>query len=754
MPFETPPVCSASACPGAGRFGVFLIAVLLGHALQADRVVSEPDDLRARLAAAPRLAVENVVTPIHATRGGAVTWVPNPDGKTYDLVVVYYKADGTKERDTLYVDLGTGEIRRDHRNWGRGGGHIGPDGRLYQLCTVNGRRGLQAYDPGANACVEIEGVGENVGGETLPMVNGLDGVLYGAGSHDGRATLFSYDPRTGKSVQFGHVGPSHAPNRCWGYSIGVDDRYVYVASGKIPWYLVAYDRTTGTNAVLLTYSQDAGHLDVSGRGGCVVTTRSPTDPQKQYWLYQGRLTPREPGSLPPWPKAIADQAAVRLPPKPRLVGNPVPGPDGNVLLWYRPADAGPLPAAPPPDATPESLGWKAIRYSVPVYPYPVFNLVALPDGRVCGSGSPYIGNFVFNPVTGQVDSKGIIPLSQYSVVELGGHVYMSGYPSAALYRLDPGQPWTAGIVRTPWEGAGGAVDEAGQNPRRVAYLAHEGSGCHKMIAAAKARGVAYFGGHWARNGNQGGLGWWDPKTAQAGGLYKPFHGYQVQYMAATENERYLVISTRAVRDELTGAPCPDQARLFVFDTETKTIVRTIEPVPGALFTGPVAAAGGNRILAVTYDPAERADPGKRRGNYDLSYGYADTRSILYLVDVETGERLWQKTIPYPVGFRSNENAQMDGFSFVRGPDGKIWTFTGGSFVPCDPEHPWYIAYLGQDLSLVRVDPRDGQIEVVGKLDQPGELIFVGRDLYLSGGDRYLDGRNQWLRRVRGLVPER
>jgi len=62
-------------------------------------------------------------------------------------------------------------------------------------------------------------------------------------------------------------------------------------------------------------------------------------------------------------------------------------------------------------------------------------------------------------------------------------------------------------------------------------------------------------------------------------------------------------------------------------------------------------------------------------------------------------------------------------SLTRGPDGFIWTYL-------------------RDV-LVRIDPRDARIYVVGKVDPVGCPTFVGNDLYLSGSDQ--------LRRVRNIT---
>jgi hypothetical protein len=48
--------------------------------------------------------------------------------------------------------------------------------------------------------------------------------------------------------------------------------------------------------------------------------------------------------------------------------------------------------------------------------------------------------------------------------------------------------------------------------------------------------------------------------------------------------------------------------------------------------------------------------------------------------------------------------------------------------------------------LVRIDPADATVHVVGRLERPGRPTFVGDDVYLSGTEA--------LRRIRGIARTR
>jgi hypothetical protein len=715
----------------------------------------EQADLVARMRKAPPLRVENLGAPVRTTGGGNIEWVPNPDGKSYDLLIRYYNTYWGPHT-TVIVDLATGEVKQHLRPSALySGATIGPDGKYYSTLTGKGGTAIQVYDPASNSVSDLPEVAKDVNGETKPLSIGPDGMLYGAGSSKSRAIVYQLDPKTGKITNYGHVGPSHAPNDCWGYSVAADGRCVYVASGKLPWHLVAYDKETKKDTVLLTLDDARGYLHVDQRrDGCEAGTQTEKGESKRYWLLHGKLIEKkQPNEPPPWPPRADAKPWVVMPPRPDLgTAKLLPKSDGKAELWYLPVEARQkLPKDLPADADPLALGWKVVRFEVPTYPYPIHRVIALPDGRVCGSGGNYLGNFIWDPKTNAAEHKGILRLSHYSSTVAEGKVYMSGYPSSALYVYDPDKPWTANDAAKPWTNPL-PEDSPASNPRRLTYLAHDGSGCHKMLAAVTgADGKVYFGGRWYRNGEGGGLGWWDIQAAKGGGISLPFRCYQVHHMTTACDGRIIVVSTKAVRDAVGGQPEPDEARLFIFDTVTMAIAREIVPVKGAKMTGPVAGVGGPFVLGLTYNPADRE--GAKEERFPLSYGYADKSSILYKVNVETGDVVWRKTLPYPVGFHMNENAtRQDGFDFRLGPDGKVWTYTGGKFVPVNPKHGWHYSYLGKDLCLVRIEPADGRIEVVGQLDRAGEMAFSGRDLILSGGCKYLDPLNTHLRRVRNVVP--
>jgi hypothetical protein len=702
-----------------------LLAVCLACSVfgaEAPWAAKDQPELPSLVEKAKPLEVEQLGIPVTSVRRGELMLVPNPDGKTYDFLQWYFK--GYAGPTTVFIgDLATGALKKDgipdRRQIHICGRVLGPDGKLY-IATPDWQKGMEVYvyDPATNGLSCKGVVAPGLAGETRPMCIGTDGMIYGSGSYDKerKAGAYQIDPKTGKVTDFGPVGPSHEPNGCWGYSVAADDRFVYVASGKVPWFLVAFDRETRKDAVLVTTETVGGMVSVGqDRHGCTASASKVvgTDGNPiQYWLYQGKAIPRkDPKEAPPWPIPAESKPWVAMPPKPEVFeANATPASDGRAELWYRMPEAkAAAPKNPPPDAKPEDLGWKRIPLQVPTYPMAINRLTELPDGPILGTADSYEGNFLFDPATGKSVHLGKNSLSHYATAFLDGKVYMSGYPSSILYVYDPSRPWTIGIgdpIHPPIP----ETDKA-SNPRMLGYL-NKWAGTHKMFAAAVgADGKVYFGGRWVRNGSGGGLAWWDPKADAGGGFWEVFSNCQITHMAAADDGKLIVISTMRVRDATLGKPEPKQGKLFIWDTSNARLVREIEPVMDAKGAGLVVGGGGpgpsvvegSRVLGWTEDPT---DP---------------KSSILYGVDAASGEVAFRKKLPFPLPVEIGSN-QMEPFDYRLGPDGKVWTFLGGA--------------------LVRITPSDTSIEVLGKLPG-GRLAFSGGDLYLSGGEK--------LRRIRGVA---
>jgi len=219
---------------------------------------AEQPELKQALESAPVLKTESLGEPARGVNVWERWMVPNPDGKSWDVLQVYFK-EYYGPTWLFAIDLGTGQVKKrrlpDHHQFYLSGRALGLDGKYY-IATPSRRTWnmhMFVYDPATNTLEERGEIVPGLGGEVRPLVVGPDGRIYGTGTRGNRVGLYIYDPKLRKVVKdFGPVGPSH-PNGAWSrYVMGVDDTHAYIASGMIPaWYLVAVNLQTGEEKVLL-----------------------------------------------------------------------------------------------------------------------------------------------------------------------------------------------------------------------------------------------------------------------------------------------------------------------------------------------------------------------------------------------------------------------------------------------------------------------------------------------------------------------
>jgi hypothetical protein len=686
-----------------------ICALTTGCAHGANFAVAEQPDLAAQINATKELAVDDLGAPLKSVNTGDTMIVPNPDGKTFDILQWYFKSyDGPTE--VFITDLATGQTKKntipDNLQINVAGRTVGPDGKLY-IATEERKNhsgmDIFVYDPATNTLTDRGVIVPKLVGGARPITVGTDGMIYGAGSYlsPAKAGIYQLDPKTGKITDYGPVGPEHQTNGAWGYWVGADDEYTYVASGKVPWHLVAYNRKTKQEKVLYTTTdpQDELILFQKPDGVLAVVRHSKTNPYTEdtYWLYNGEMTPKKDDNAP-WPKRDVPVAA----PKPEIFYDALTADtEGNATLWYQTAEA--RAAAQKnnvgKDATPEQRGWKAIQLKgITTYPTLVRRLVTMPDGKLFGTGDYYVGHFILDPATGKSKYLGREPLSHYATAFKDGKVYLSGYPTSPVFVWDPKQPWSLGQSAAPGQEVN--AEAAGANPRRLLYL-KDLTRVHKMYGGAAPQGSSkvYFGGQKMRDGDGGGIGWWDTKTQTAGGFSEGLDIYAIGALTAADNGRYVVASTFL---DIDGAkPAGAAAKLFVLDTQTDKVVREITPVEGAESTGWIAEAKPGIIFGQAKDPAN------------------SNAFILYGVDVRSGEVLFRKNLPFQM--REFPDTWGTG-DFQKGPDGNIYGYAGSV--------------------LIRIHPDDARIEPIGRVT-PGALGFGGNDIYLAGGEN--------LRRINGVL---
>ena len=701
-----------------------MLAVLRAAGATEPWPIFEQPELRAALEQAPVLRTESLGDPARGVNVWERWFVPNPDGSSWDVLEVYFK-EYYGPTWLHAIDLGTGEVKRqrlaDGHQFYLSGRALGFDGKYY-IATPSRRTwsmDLFVYDPATNTLEERGEIVSGLGGEVRPLVVGPDGRIYGTGTRGNQVGLYIYDPKPGKVVKdFGAIGPSH-PNGAWSrYVMGVDDTHAYIASGMVPaWYLVAVNLQTGEQKVLLE-SPTERVMDIleDFPGSYARLPQIAGAPDKEYWLYHGEAIPRV-NDTRPWPKQASPWA--KAVPKPDVYfGQIDPDENGNAMLWHRSREEAKAQKLKAEDGqndkrNPEELGWKSIRLqNVETYPHRINPLSVLPDGRLYGTGDDYAGTFIFDPKTDQTLYCGPrTGLAPYTTILCGGRLYSSGYAGGPLFVYDPARPWTLGKGGPPTRPPPGE-GSASSNPQRIGeFRSTRVAIMHSSALGADGR--IYFGGFGERNYTGGGLGWYDPKTGQLDGVWKPLSGYTVHWITPALGGKLIVLSTSTAADEQDNNRPTEQAKLFVYDVSEQKIVRDIVPIAKARASGLITEVAPGRLLGLTVDTVNPRQPG---------------RGVLYGVDVRSGEVLFRKVLPWRVSTDDYWPHWVDPsyeyLSLLRGPDDFIWTYLRNV--------------------LVRIDPHDARIHVVGKIDPVGSPCFVGKDLYLSGSEQ--------LRRIRRVTP--
>jgi len=676
-----------------------VMVLLGGEAIAAEWQAVDQPYLKEQLATAPPLEPELLAAPARGVTSWTFQLIPNPDGKTYDALQWYFKSYSGPT--WLYAcDLGTGEVKKqrfpDRRQIHMHGGILAPDGKYY-IVTPDWNAGMNlfVYDPATNLLEDRGILVPNLVGETRRLVLGPDGLIYGTGSYrrPAKAGAYCYDWKSDKLVRdYGPIGQDHAPHGAWGYSIGVDDQYIYVASGKIPWYLVAVNIKTGAEK-LLARTKPGGNISVSPmNGGARAAVQSEPDAKQEYfWLYHGEMIPKTDNNPPwtsfqsPWDKA---------PPRPEVYRGQIDPADGKAYLWWRSAEDRARKPRPAPGATkPADLGWRRIELpDVETYPLPIHRLIPLPDGRLFGTAQAYSGRFLFDPKTGEGTPLGNGGPSIYALIVHGDKLYWSGYPSGPIDEFDPARPWTL-LKGGPPGQEPPDIRSTKSNPRRVVASLFKETRVKKVFsAAAGADGRLYFGGAGIRDYSGGSFAWFDPKSGEYGGQWRPFSGYRIYWLTTALNGRYIVASTKTALDELRGDVRPASAKLFVWDTREKKIVRDFVPVPNARKAGPVVEVAPGRLIGTTEDPA------------------VENGGLIYGVEIRAGKVLFIKKLPDTLRFRWGSGTTH--WDFVKGPDGNVYTYLGNV--------------------LVRIRPAGARVEVLGRPGRVGRFCFAGNDLYLAG----------------------
>jgi hypothetical protein len=699
------------------------------------RPINQPG-LAAALDAAPPLRFEELGDGPDSCWEGPLWWVPNPDGKTWDMVLVYNKGYQGPHQIFIY-DTATKELKREAINE-----KIGNNFHIVPYFLIGGRMlikpGIGAadvkvytYDPATNTLAfgglpagkgVITGDGLLAPNEDGSLLGGF-GALGGDKKNRDRVGFYTIDPVTLKGEFLGEVGP---PSSSRGWELGgvvMDGDWIYARYGHTPWRLYGVNVKTRQGSVIaeteriigdrdtITFRQHPNHpgvyVTITGMKG------SSRDATQSFWLRDGELTPCEPARdrnivpTPPWSsEKLATprrnfsgrmEGAANPPKGFEIIRNPV-DPQGNVLVWYRYTDAAMAEAAR------VKVGeWQKIELEgLTLYPSLIRRMAVLPDDSLIALSEGYARAVRFNPKTRARMHLGQT-MSVYSMLSSGEKLYLCGYPGSQVWIYDPNRPWTAGLtVETPTDDAKQGTNNksasatATTNPANVAML-KEFNDVHMPIAAAAGSdGRIYFGGKVVRIGNGGGLGWWDTKERTGGGFHEPFDTDSIFWMCSAADGRYIVCSTKPVAGRNNPDYVPPRGRLFVYDTETDQIIHKVDDERLDTFPGYVT----------------EALPGLVMGYASLQKGSGG--GVLYGFDPAAGKVLWTKPVPRPPQ-TAMSYVRRGCYTFQTGPDGLIWATMNGV--------------------LVRIDPRTAEVQPVGAMaDNP--IAFVDGDIYVAGGEQF------------------
>jgi len=619
-----------------------------------------PDETKADEQLRP-LTVEDLGVPVRTMRRVGEYLVPKPGGRGWWFLTSYNPVKrNTMPLQVYIVDLDTKDVTtRELMPSGalchtiNSKGLTGLDGKFY--IGHYAKMGIWRFDPedGSLEWIDFPEIPDRILPFCLQM-SPSDGKIY-LGTASAKAYLVEFDPQNEQFRNFGIQGPKHPAPR-YIYYMAVGTRYVYTAAGKSPWYLVATDRETMDQKVLL---RDPEYVDCYGRGDeCFARVKLKSHPdgpviQKTYRLRNGAAFEYDPTAVktPPRPKP---------PPKPELLLTLArPNSEGKAQVWFR---------KPGQD-------WDRVELEgIQTTPWKFLALKALPNGRLLGAPSAYEDFFAYDPKKNQTTILGKSPLSAYSMECLGGRVFITGYPGTYLVEYDPAKPWTY-FTSTP-EYQEPELNSPESNPRECHRLGEFTNTHHARATAIGADGLLYIGGHAERLHVGGGIMWWDPTKRRAGGLREPFLVQDCAGLAAAREGKLMVYSSKPVTDPRGQIPTPKEAELFVLDVTTRRITSKIVPLPELRSCGPIVAAG-DRVYGV----------GLREGGH-----------VFYVVDLAAEKTVFAKPI----------NVKTSNLKF--GSDGKLYTFIGEVLTRIDidslafeslgaVENTASFEFLGSDLYL-------------------------------------------------------
>jgi len=528
------------------------------------------------------------------------------------------------------VNLDRGEVRIVDALLGRpaplGNFVPHPNGKIYIATGSPGY--LMSYDVVAGQAQTLGKLADD-GAQNVTI--GDDEAIYVGESNKGYVER--YDPKTGSWENYGIIDDPGPPYYRYAYTLGADGRYIYIAVGEMPWYLVVYDRINRTQQV---YWKDSGLSNCSvlkgTDGNWYAKAISPAG--TRYYKLNGTSSPEE-VAIQPTPavplyynyynsnyQANMDDAY------------PDTSNNGTAVLKYK--------------LISEST-WRQIAAQVRIGPIDIKRLYNFANNKLFGFTSFYGPVFNYDPILKKAIVLGRPGVSLYDALiinynDLSTKGFLAGYPSATM-AWDPAKPWKVNTSN---------LYDPLYSPDQLTFPP-EGTGKYHFYLAEGADGLVYVGEHHERDSVGGSIGWYDPKTGKAGGLRDPFLQYDVNDLVSLQNSRHLVFSGYGLQSGTNG-------QLFMFNVDLKQVVSSIAPLPGSQDPGKIIEVSPGVVLGVVRPKS------------------GTSVSRIYKVNLTTGEVLFKKEI----GGEAFGDKYYSGSRLVMGPDGKVWLYVNNTIGRLDP----------------------------------------------------------------------
>lgn len=524
------------------------------------------------------------------------------------------------------INLDTGQTRVVDAVLGRPGPHgtiLHSNGLIY---IGSGDPGyFMVYDPETGQTRQIAKLADK---GAQYVIEGDDGAIYIGECTKG--CVERYDPKTQAWENYGIIDDQGPPYYRYAYTLGADQRYIYIAMGQRPWYLVVFDRMQHSSKVYWKDLQ-ATYVGVArGKDGYWYSQCSTKETGARWYRLKGDQPPELLSTSPAVCPTNFSQQGIIPQDYDLDLDRAIPdsGNGGRVQVrWRKKAQ----------------LNWQEAFAQIRMGPFDLKQLYDWNGTRLFGFTSFYGPVFNYDPKTKKVDILGRPQRSLYDALLCDNRWWLAGYPAATL-EYDPARPWTLTASTKD-------LFDPLINPHSV-RLPADGTAKYHYYLARGADGFIYVGGHRERDSVGGTLGWYHPHTRMTGGLREPFLKYEIHDLIPVLNGTKMLVST-VVRDKGTDG------KLFLFNSQQKKLEAELTPLPGETDAGKVVETEPGLILGLV-----SGSPKSRVYKFDLQAG-----KLVFVRDLD-GKMF----------------GEVRGYDrrVIKGPDGYVWLYINKAICRINP----------------------------------------------------------------------